>query len=64
MTTLYLATHPDIENNHIQGEYFVPSKIIPAPYIRPTLGKMNRIARDRNECQRLWELSERLTQTK
>ena len=44
MTTLYLATHPDIENNHIQGEYFVPSKIIPAPYIRPTLGKMNRIA--------------------
>lgn len=63
MTTLYVATHPDIENNRIQGEYFVPSSIIPAPYCRPAISKMNPIAKDRNECQRLWELSERLTQT-
>ena len=61
MTTLYVATHPDIENNHIRGAYFVPSKFIPAPYCRPALGKMNPVAQDRKECQRLWELSQRLT---
>ena len=62
MTTLYVATHPDIETDNIRGAYFVPSKIIPAPYCRPALGKVNPVTQNREECQRLWELSQRLTQ--
>jgi len=61
MTTLYVATHPDIEVNNIRGAYFVPSKILPPPYCRPAIGKMNPVAQDRQQCQRLWELSQRLT---
>jgi hypothetical protein len=62
MTTLYIATHPDIEANNIRCAYFVPSKILPPPYCRPVIGKMNPVAQDRQQCQRLWELSQRLTQ--
>jgi hypothetical protein len=61
MTTLYVATHPDIENNNIRGAYFVPSKTLPAPYIRPAIGNTNPTANNREQCQRLWELSQRLT---
>jgi hypothetical protein len=61
LTTLYVATHPDIEENNIRGAYFVPSKIIPAPYCRPVIGKTNPVVHDREQCQRLWELSKRLT---
>ncbi len=61
MTTLYLATHPDIEKNNIRGAYFVPSKILPPPYCRPAIGTMNPVANDREQCKRLWELSQRLT---
>lgn len=61
MTTLYVATHPDIENNNINGQYFIPSRFIPPPYCRPVIGRMNPLAQNREECQRLWELSERLT---
>ncbi|CAF2657090.1 unnamed protein product [Rotaria sp. Silwood2] len=61
MTTLYLATHPDIEQNNIRGTYFVPSKILPPPYCRPAIAEMNPIAQDRQQCQQLWELSQRLT---
>lgn len=62
MTTLYVATHPDIETNHIHGAYFIPSKILPPPYCRPVRGTMNSIADNRDECQRVWELSQRLTE--
>ncbi|CAF4370295.1 unnamed protein product, partial [Adineta steineri] len=61
MTTLYVATHPDIENNNIRGTYFVPSKTLPPPYCRPAIGKTNPITNDREQCQRLWQLSQRLT---
>ena len=61
MTTLYVATHPHIENNNIRGAYFVPSKRLPAPYCRPAIADMNPIAHDRQQCQRLWEMSQRLT---
>jgi hypothetical protein len=61
MTTLYVATHPDIETNQMRGAYFIPSKILPPPYCRPVVGMMNPIAENRDECQRVWELSQRLT---
>ena len=61
MTTLYVATHPDIENNNIRGCYFVPSKRLPPPYCRPSLAEVNPMANDREQCRRLWELSQRLT---
>lgn len=61
MTTLYVATHPDIETNGIHGAYFIPSKILPPPYCGPVVGVMNPIASNRDECQRVWELSQRLT---
>ena len=61
MTTLYVATHPDIVKNNIRGSYFVPSKTLPQPYCRPVVARMNPIAEDRQQCQRLWELSQRLT---
>ena len=61
MTTLYAATHPDIEEKNLRNCYFVPSKTIPAPYCRPAVAAMNPLAQDREQCQRLWELSKRLT---
>ena len=61
MTTLYVATHPDIEEQNRRGCYFVPSKTIPPPYCRPALGQMNPVAEDREQCRLLWELSQRLT---
>ncbi|CAF1072623.1 unnamed protein product [Didymodactylos carnosus] len=61
MTTLYVATHPDIETQNIHGAYFVPSKHIPAPYIRPAEVAPNPVVLDKNARERLWELSKRLT---
>lgn len=61
MTTLYVATHPDIEEQNRRGCYFVPSKTLPPPYCRPALKQMNPVAQDRDQCRRLWELSQRLT---
>ncbi|CAF1504967.1 unnamed protein product [Adineta ricciae] len=61
MTTLYAATHPDIETKNIRGTYFIPSKTLPPPYCRPVTGKVNPLVNDREQCRRLWELSQRLT---
>jgi hypothetical protein len=61
LTTLYVATHSDIERNHCRARYFIPSRILPAPYCRPVSGKMNRIAQNRDQCRHLWQLSEELT---
>ena len=61
MTTLYAATHPDIETKNIRGTYFIPSKILPPPYCQPVPGKVNPLVNDKEQCRRLWELSQRLT---
>ncbi|CAF1435414.1 unnamed protein product, partial [Didymodactylos carnosus] len=61
MTTLYVATHPDIEIKNIHGAYFVPSKHIPPPYIRPVEANPNPVVLDKSARERLWELSKRLT---
>lgn len=62
MTTLYAATHPDIETNNYNGVYFIPSKYLPPPYCRPVIGSINPISQNREECRRFWELSQRLTE--
>ncbi|CAF1103735.1 unnamed protein product [Didymodactylos carnosus] len=61
MTTLYVATHPDIETKNIHGAYFVPSKRIPPPYIRPAEVDPNPIVLNKTVRERLWELSKLLT---
>ena len=61
LTTLYVATSPDIEQQDYRACYFVPSRILPAPYCRPVVGEMNPLAQNREECRRLWTLSQELT---
>eukprot|EP00871_Galdieria_phlegrea_P005348 jgi/Galph1/5814/GphlegSOOS_G4489.1 len=63
MTTLYVATSPDIEKKNIRGAYFKPSAILPAPFIKPTIATPSSKATDPNLAKQLWDLSERLVAT-
>lgn len=60
MTSLYVATSPDIEQKNIRGAYFKPSATLPAPFIRPAICTPSAKARDVQLAKKLWELSERL----
>ncbi len=51
-TSIYLATSPDVEG--ITGEYFVKKKV----------AQSARHARDMDVARRLWEVSERITESK
>ncbi|EME27370.1 protochlorophyllide reductase [Galdieria sulphuraria] len=60
LTSLYVATSPDIEEKNIRGAYFKPSATLPAPFIRPAICTPSSKARDAKLATSLWELSERL----
>jgi hypothetical protein len=60
LTSLYVATSPDIEKKNIRGAYFKPSATLPAPFIRPAICTPSAKARDATLATKLWQLSERL----
>jgi len=51
LTSLYVATSPEIETNHINGQYFVPTA---------KLSKATALGRDEQLAAKLWEYSEAL----
>jgi len=53
LTTLYLATSPDIRERDWRGRYFVPIA---------KLGNARGLAKDMKRQKDVWELSERLLQ--
>ncbi|ORX50504.1 NAD(P)-binding protein [Hesseltinella vesiculosa] len=55
MTQLYLATSPDIEENAIQGHYFVPFGVKGCP---------TKFVTNEDNCQKLWIDTEKLIQEK
>ncbi|GJQ13095.1 hypothetical protein GpartN1_g4886.t1 [Galdieria partita] len=60
LTSLYVATSPDIEEKNVRGAYFKPSATLPAPYVRPAICTPSAKARDAKLATNLWELSEKL----